>query len=163
MKENNLKGLWIPYEILTNEKLSDKEKYIYSLILFFSKTDGYCTITNKYLATIVNLSDTRVSKLVSSLSRKKYVQVITNFQNTTRQIINRKIIPIVKYNNPPYSKSTTYNVKNNNTSSQDYTNSMANNDKYINNNKTNNYRNTFTSNKRIYTTEDFENLYANDF
>ena len=46
MQENNLKGLWIPYEILTNEKLSDKEKYIYSLILFYSKNDGYCTITN---------------------------------------------------------------------------------------------------------------------
>lgn len=34
MQENNLKGLWISYEILTNEKLSDKEKYIYSPILF---------------------------------------------------------------------------------------------------------------------------------
>ena len=67
MQENNLKGLWVPYEILTNEPLSDKEKYIYSLILFFSKNDGYCTITNKYIATIVNLSDTRVSKLISSL------------------------------------------------------------------------------------------------
>ncbi len=50
MQENNLKGLWIPYEILTNEHLSDKEKYIYSLILFFSKNDGYCSITNKYIA-----------------------------------------------------------------------------------------------------------------
>ncbi len=29
MQANNLKGLWIPYEILTSEKLSDKEKYIY--------------------------------------------------------------------------------------------------------------------------------------
>ena len=28
MQENNLKGLCIPYEILTNEKLSDKEKYL---------------------------------------------------------------------------------------------------------------------------------------
>ena len=37
MQENNLKGLWIHYEILTNEHLSDKEKHIYSLILFFSK------------------------------------------------------------------------------------------------------------------------------
>ena len=34
-----------------------------------------------------NLSDTRVSKLISNLSKKKYVQVITNFQDTTRQII----------------------------------------------------------------------------
>ena len=96
MQKNNLKGLWIPYEILTNEHLSDKEKYIYSLILFFSKNDGYFTITNKYIATIVNLSDTRVSKLISSLSKKNYVQVITNFQDTTRQIINRKIIGYVK-------------------------------------------------------------------
>ena len=40
MKENVLKGLWIPYEILTNENLSDKEKFIYSIILFFSKKDG---------------------------------------------------------------------------------------------------------------------------
>ncbi len=97
MQENNLKGLWIPYKILTNENLNDKEKYIYSLILFFSKNDGYCTITNKYIATIVNLSDTRVSKLVSSLSKKKYIQVITNFQDTTRQIINRKIIEFSTY------------------------------------------------------------------
>ena len=84
MQENNLKGLWIPYEILTNEHLSDKEKHIYSLILFFSKNDGFCTITNKY---IVN---TRVSKLISSLSKKNYVQVITNFQDTTRQIYKMK-------------------------------------------------------------------------
>ena len=125
MQENNLKGLWMPYEILTNEKLSDKEKYIYSLILFFSKNDGYCTITNKYIATIVNLSDTRVSKLISSLSKKRYVQVITNFQDTTRQIINRKIIPLVKYDNPTNLKSTSYIDNNNNSSSQKGTNTFV--------------------------------------
>ena len=138
MQENNLKGLWIPYEILTNEHLSDKEKYIYSLILFFSKNDGYCTITNKYIANIVNLSDTRVSKLISSLSKKKYVQVITNFQDTTRQIINRKIIPLVKYDNPTQSKSTTHIGNNNNNSSSKDTTPPVENNKYINNNKYNN-------------------------
>ena len=163
MQENNLKGLWIPYEILTNEHLSDKEKYIYSLILFFSKNDGYCTITNKYIATIVNLSDTRVSKLISSLSKKKYVQVITNFQDTTRQIINRKIIPLVKYDNPTYSKSTTHIGNNNNNSSSKDTTPLVENNKYINNNKYNNYKNRFNDNRRIYSAEDFEKLYANDF
>ena len=53
MQENNLKGLWIPYEILSNDILNDKEKLIYSLILFYSKKDGYCTITNKYIGIIV--------------------------------------------------------------------------------------------------------------
>ena len=153
MQENNLKGLWIPYEILTNENLSDKEKYIYSLILFFSKNDGYCTITNKYLAAIINLSDTRVSKLISSLSKKKYVKVITNFQDTTRQIISRKILPLVKYDNPTYSKSTSYIDNNSNLSSQKNTNIFVDNNKYTNNNKYNNHK--------IYTPEFLDGLYAN--
>lgn len=163
MRENNLKGLWIPYEILTNEHLSDKEKHIYSLILFFSKNDGYCTITNKYIATIVNLSDTRVSKLISSLSKKKYVQVKTNFQDTIRQIINRKIIPLVKYDNPAYSKSTRHIDSNNNSPSRKDTNTFGENNKYINNNNYNNYKNRFNDNRRIYSAEELESLYANDF
>ena len=161
MQENTLKGLWIPYKILTNEKLSDKEKYIYSLILFYSKNENYCTITNKYIANIVNLSNTRVSKLISSLSRKKYVQVITNFQDTTRQIISRKIIPLVKYDNPIYLKPTTSTSKNDHTSCQDNTNYIVKNNKYINNNKYNNYKST-NYNERKYSIQDFDSLYANN-
>ena len=33
MSNLNLKGVWIPIEILTDNKLSDKEKYIYAIIL----------------------------------------------------------------------------------------------------------------------------------
>lgn len=33
----NIKGIWIPFEILINKTLSDKEKLIYSIILYFSK------------------------------------------------------------------------------------------------------------------------------
>ena len=163
MQENNLKGLWIPYEILSSEKLSDKEKYIYSLILFFSKNDGYCTITNKYIGIIVNLSDTRVSKLISSLAKKKYVHVTTNFQDTTRQIINRKIVPLVKYDNPTYSKTTTHIANNNNRSSPKTTTPPVQSNKYINNNKYNNYKNSFDYNQRTYSPENFESLYANNF
>ena len=35
MANLNLKGLWIPIEILTDKNLSDKEKAILSIILFF--------------------------------------------------------------------------------------------------------------------------------
>lgn len=153
MQENNLKGLWIPYEILSNEVLNDKEKLIYSLILFYSKKDGYCTITNKYIGIIINLSGTRVSKLISSLANKKYVHVTTNFHDTTRQLINRKIIPLVKYDNPIYAKATIPVDKNNNSSGQGGTAPLANNAKHINNNK---YKNN-----NIYTDEYLEGLYAN--
>ena len=154
MQENNLKGLWIPYEILTNENLSDKEKYIYSIILFFSKKEGFCTISNKYLATIVNLSDIRVSKIVSSLSKKKYIQVITHIQDNSRQVISRKIIPLVKYD---YLKTTTSLVDNDNRYSRNDTYTMVENDKYKNNNK---YKNSkYTG--RVYSKEFLESLYAN--
>ena len=37
MANLNLKGLWIPIEILTDKNLSEKEKTILSIILFLSK------------------------------------------------------------------------------------------------------------------------------
>ena len=40
----NIKGIWIPFEILTNKDLSDKEKLIYSIILYFSKEKDYCSL-----------------------------------------------------------------------------------------------------------------------
>ena len=40
MANLNLKGLWIPIEILTDKNLSDKEKTILSIILFLSKENN---------------------------------------------------------------------------------------------------------------------------
>ena len=37
MSNLNLKGIWIPIEILTNKNLSDKEKTILSIILLNKK------------------------------------------------------------------------------------------------------------------------------
>ena len=96
------------------------------------------------------------------------MQVITNFQDTTRQIISRKIIPLVKYDNPNYSKSTTPISKNDYTSSQNYTNNIVKTNKYINNNKYNNYKynnyknTTSNYNEREYSIQDFDSLYANN-
>ena len=154
MKENNLKGLWIPYEILTNEELNDKEKYIYSIILFFSKIDGYCTISNKYLGLLVNLSDTRVSKIVSSLSNKKFIQVVIHSQDTKDNVISRKITPLVKYD---YSKTTSSMVNNDNTYSHNCTSDVVENDKNKNNIK-------YKNNKYIgsnYLKEYIDSFYIN--
>ena len=37
MSNLNLKGLWIPIEILTDTNLNDKEKHIHSIIMFLNK------------------------------------------------------------------------------------------------------------------------------
>lgn len=45
-----IKGLWIPAKILLDEKLTDKEKFILSMILYLSDETGSCFASNKYIA-----------------------------------------------------------------------------------------------------------------
>ena len=78
MSNLNLKGLWIPIEILTDEKLSDKEKIIYAIILYLSKENNYCYLINKTISGLLDISITQVSKLVNSLKDKKYIDTQVN-------------------------------------------------------------------------------------
>ena len=75
MSSLNLKGLWIPIEILTDKNLSDKEKHIYSLVIFLSQEKQYCFCTNKTISKLLNISVTQVSKLVNSLKDKGYINI----------------------------------------------------------------------------------------
>ena len=75
MKMQKIKGLWIPAEILLDEKLTDKEKVILSMILYLSDETGSCFASNGYLASIVNVTANRVSKIISSLKEKQYIKV----------------------------------------------------------------------------------------
>ena len=70
MSNLNLKGLWIPIEILIDTNLSDKERIIYSIIIFLSKENNYCYCTNSNISESLNISITQVSKLVNSLKKK---------------------------------------------------------------------------------------------
>lgn len=49
--ENKFKidGLWIPYQILTDKNLRDKEKFIYSIALYYSNVHKQCTLNNENL------------------------------------------------------------------------------------------------------------------
>ena len=67
MSKQRLKGLWIPAEILLNNDLSDKEKIILSMVLYLNDKTGSCFASNKYIASIVNVTSDRVSKIISSL------------------------------------------------------------------------------------------------
>lgn len=90
--ENKFKinGLWIPYQILTDKNLRDKEKIIYSLILFFSNNKGYCSIRNKYLKHLLHRSTKRISSVINTLQDKKYIHIIP--RNNTEE---RKLYPLV--------------------------------------------------------------------
>ena len=166
-----LKGLWIPAEILLNKDLSDKEKIILAMILYLSEEKGRCFASNKYIANIVNVTNERVSKIISSLKNKGYVSVKLKYKTDSNEIEERQIVPIVENINR-YSQKLQEDIDTNNyLGSQKALHPIGENDKDIINNikNKNNYNNELHDkknnkanfNERDYTSFDFTKLYAN--
>ncbi len=156
MSNLNLKGLWIPIEILTDNKLSDKEKYIYAIILYLSKENNYFYLTNKSISELLNISITQVSKLVNSLEYKNYISIELIYKENSKQIEMRKLIPIVK-NNDTYLTKVKYPLQQNfNTPIEEkFKDNKYNNDKQ-------NFKKTKANfEERAYEGFNFDTLYAN--
>ena len=73
MKE--FKGVSIPYEILTDIKLNDKEKIVYSMIMYLSK-ERECTITNSYISELLNISKVQSSRIIQKILNIKVIEII---------------------------------------------------------------------------------------
>ena len=171
MATQKLKGLWIPVEVLLNKDLSDKEKIILSMIWYLSEETKSCFASNKYIASIVNVTANRVSKIISSLKDKEYIKVKLKYKTDSKEIEQRQIIPIVENINR-YSQKLQEGIDTNNYSaSQKQTYPIDKNGKeIINNIKNKNSYNKESLNKknnkanfeqRDYTDYDFTKLYAN--
>ena len=167
---SRLKGLWIPANILFNEELSDKEKIVLSMILYFSDETGSCFASNKYIASIVNVTSDRVSKIESSLKKKEYIEVKLKFRTDSKEVESRQIIPNKEKINRYSEKFLEGIGKNNYLDSQKQLHPIGENNKDIINNikNKNNYNKEALSKKnnkanfeqRDYTDFDFTKLYA---
>ena len=142
MKE--FKGVWIPYEILTDIKLNDKEKFVYSMILYLSK-EKECIMSNSYISELLNITKIQASRIINSLKKKGYIKVDIIYKENSREIALRKITPIYKNVNT-YKQINTSPIN-------------TNVKKIINNNKNKNkYKRD-----RDYSNFDWTSLYANNF
>lgn len=170
MSKQKLKGLWIPVEILLNEELSDKEKIILSIVLYLSDETGSCFASNKYIASIVNVTSDRVSKIVSSLKKKEYIEVTLKFKVDSKEVESRQIIPNKEKINRYSEKYLEGIGENNNSTSQkqpyptgeknkDIINNIKNKNNY--NKESHNKNNKANFEHRDYTGFDFTKLYAN--
>lgn len=162
MSNLNLKGIWIPIEILIDNNLSDKEKLIYSIILFLSKENNYCYFNNSSLSELLNISTTQVSKLINSLKKKECIDIIIKYKENSKEIESRKIIPKKEI---PYLTKVKYPPQQNfNTPIEEKFKDNKYNNK-INNkyNSENNFakRNKANFEQRDYTEIDLTSLYAN--
>ena len=164
MSNLNLKGIWIPIEVLTNKELSDKEKMIYSMILFLSNENKYCYCTNKTISELLNISITQVSKLINLLKEKKYIDIKLIYKENSKQIEMRKLIPIFKNNNTCLTKLQYPLQQKFNTPIEEKFKDNKYNNKKIN--KCNSTRQDYKKSRanfeeRDYTNYDFTKLYAN--
>ena len=167
-----LKGLWISAEILLNKDLSDKEKIILAMILYLSEEKGSCFAGNKYIASIVNVTHERVSKIISSLKNKGYVSVKLKYKTDSKEIEERQITPKPQNINR-YSQKLQESTDNNNYSdSEKRTYPIDEKDKDIINNikNKNNYNKEYQTSKkkyvpyrgdRNYDNFNWDSLYAN--
>ena len=166
-----LKGLWIPAEILLNKDLSDKEKIILSMILYLSEETKSCFASNKYIASIVNVTANRVSKIISSLKDKRYIKVKLKYKTDSKEIEERQITPIVENINR-YSEKLQESIDTNNYSDslkqpypigdndKDIINNIKNKNDY-NKGDTRKKRNNPYRSDRNYDDFDWNSLYAN--
>ena len=155
MSNLNLKGIWIPIEILTDNKLSDKEKIIYAIVIYLSKENQYCFLTNKTISELLNISVTQVSNLINSLKSKEYIDTELIYKENTKQVEMRKLIPIK--NKYTYLRKVKYPLQANfNTPIKEkFKNNKYNSDKKFQKKSMANFE------QRKYDDIDFTRLYAN--
>ena len=140
MKE--FKGIWMPNEVVRDEKLSDKGKIVYSIILALSKNND-CIISNSYISELLNVSKTQVSRIINTLRKDWYIEVELIHKENSKEIAMRKCVPI---------------NKDVNTYKQINTSPINTNVKEIINNNKNKYKSD-----RDYSNFDWTSLYANNF
>lgn len=87
------RGVWIPKEIWLSEDLGWTEKFLLTEIDSLSK-NGECFATNDYFAKFFKISKDRVSKLISDLSKKEYVEVKLIYKPGSKQVEKRVITTI---------------------------------------------------------------------
>ena len=105
MEERKFKGIWIPKEIWLSEELTLQEKVLLVEIDSLEDEEKGCYASNNYFARFFKLSPGRISQLITTLSKKQYINV--EYIKKGKEIESR----IIRIQRPPYpvfSKLNTY-------------------------------------------------------
>jgi hypothetical protein len=86
--ERDFKGIWIPKDIWLSEELTLQEKVFLVEIDSLDNEQG-CYAGNEYFSKFFGLSKTRVSIVINSLVKKKYITSTIIYKEGTKQILKR--------------------------------------------------------------------------
>lgn len=96
--------LMLTYDILTDERLTDFERILYSAITGLCRKEGYCWASNAYIAKMLNKSESRVIDSITKLVNLGYLKREVVYKKkkdkdgkiiTTKQISFRKLFVVI--------------------------------------------------------------------
>lgn len=98
----------IPANVRYDENLTANAKLLYGEITALCNEKGYCWASNDYFSKLYKVSKTSISKWISQLEKKGYIQTEIIYKEGSKQIANRYI----KITNTPIEeKLNTYLTK----------------------------------------------------
>lgn len=86
----------IPANVRYDQDLTPNAKLLYGEITALCNEKGFCWATNEYFAELYNVSKTSISKWVSLLVQKGYINSEIIYKEGTKEILNR-YLSLVKY------------------------------------------------------------------
>lgn len=113
--------LMLTYDILTDERLTDFERILYSAITGLCRKEGYCWASNAYIAKMLNKSESRVIDSITKLVNLGYLKREVVYKKkkdkdgkiiTTKQISFRKLFVVIN-NGGSVENNTRGSVENN--------------------------------------------------
>lgn len=94
MKDNIVKlGIFIPPDVLFDKELSANEKILLGMIreFFISSEDKKCTVTNRELANLLNVSQQTISNMIHKFCKLRYIGIeykpMENFTKQTQRYL----------------------------------------------------------------------------
>lgn len=121
MKESPSYYAIIPANVRYDENLKPNSKLLYGEITALASKNGVCYASNNYFAQLYNVDISTISKCITQLKDKDYIQVdyIVNDDKTKRRIIRlrgiEKFQGVLKNRLGGYCKNTKENNTSNNT------------------------------------------------
>lgn len=85
----------IPANVRYDKDLTPNAKLLYGEITALCNSKGYCWANNEYFANLYDVSKTSISKWISSLIEKKYVESKLLYKEGTKEILNRYLTLVV--------------------------------------------------------------------